>query len=135
MLTRFQSQQCRVLGDMFQRSGTLGYESRSFVDGFMASKTAENFFSSYDRLQWGGDAYLLDDYVEGAGIRPGAAPSPTNPEALYWTGYVYRWWNYVTGESCPAISAIANAADMFGVWAGYHTLSPDEAIARLKEPK
>lgn len=135
MLSRADSQQCRILGGVFQRAGELGYDGREFVDRFMASKTAADFFSSYDRLQWLGGEYLLQEFLDEAKLTPGEAPSATNPEALYWAGYVYRWWGFVTGESCTQISAVANAEDMFGSWAGYHTLSPDEAIAQLKEDK
>lgn len=133
MLSRAESQQCRILGTVFQRAGELGYDGRRFVDGFMFSKAAANLFSSYDRLQWLGKGYLLDEIAEELAQTPSTASSRTNPEALYWTWYVYRWWNYRTGESAPEISKTANAADMFGVWEGYHTLSPDEAIDRLKE--
>lgn len=133
MLDRAQSQQCRILGDVFQRAGELGYDGRSFVDGFMASRAAEDFFSSYDRLQWLGKGYLLDEIADETSLSPSGVPAATNPEALFWTGYIYRWWGYVTGESPKAISAVANAETMFGVWEGYHTLGPDEAIARLKD--
>ena len=133
MLSRAKSQQCRILARVFERAGKAGYDGRRFVDGFMASKVSEDFFSTYDRLQWLGEGYLFDETTAALGLAPGSAVVETNPEALYWTGYVYRWWNYVTGENCRQISATANAETMFGVYDGYHTLSPDEAISRLKE--
>lgn len=133
MLRRDQTCQCRVLGRMFERAGMRGFPGRVFVDGFMQSRAADDFCSDYDRLQWMGDAYLLDEYVEECGIKAEASVGETNPEALFWTGYIYRWWNYVTGESCRQISSQANAEAMFGSWLGYHTLNPDEAIACLKE--
>lgn len=133
MLDRFQSQQCRVLGDVFRKAGEKGYDGRSFVDGFMASKAAADYFSSYDRLQWLGEGYLLDEIVDETGLTPSVSETATNSEALYWTGYLYRWWGYKTGETCAQISATADAATMFGAWEGYHTLGPDEAIERLKE--
>ena len=133
MLSRAKSQQCRILARVFERAGKAGYDGRDFVDGFMASKVSEDFFSAYDRLQWLGEGYLFDEATSALGLTPGVASAGTNPEAMYWTGYVYRWWNYVTGEDSRQISATANAETMFGVYAGYHTLSPDEAIARLKE--
>ena len=133
MLSRAKSQQCRILARVFERAGRAGYDGRRFVDGFMASKVSDDFFSDYDRLQWLGEGYLFDEATDALGLKPDATTAVTNPEAMYWTGYVYRWWNYVTGENNRQISAMANAETMFGVYDGYHTLSPDEAISRLKE--
>lgn len=133
MLSRAKSQQCSLLGRVFERAGKAGYDGRRFVDGFMASKVSDDFFSTYDRLRWLGEGYLFDEATEALGLTPGGVT--TNSEAMYWTGYVYRWWNYLTGEDCRRISATANAETMFGVYDGYHTLSPDEAVARLKEER
>jgi len=54
-------------------------------------------------------------------------------ETMYRTGRVYRWWNCLTGADRRRISATVNAETMSGVHDGCHALSPDEAIARLKE--
>ena len=58
MLSRAKSQQCRILARVFERAGKAGYDGRRFVDGFMASKVSEDFFSAYDRLQWLGEGYV-----------------------------------------------------------------------------
>lgn len=133
MLTYDRQQQCSLLGRFFENAGAAGFAGRAFVDGYMKSETAAHFFLSYDRLQWLGEKYMMEEFLESAAIRPGTAPGPTNPEALFWTGYVYRWWGYLTGETAAEINRQASAAEMFAAWEGYHTLGVEEAIERLRE--
>lgn len=133
MLTRDQHQQCVLLGKFFESAGEDGFEGRPFVDSFMRSEAAAHFFSSYDRLQWLGARYLREEFLEAAQLEAGPKPGPTNPEALFWAGYVYRWWGYQTGEPPTEISRQASAADMFAAWEGYHTLGVEEAIERLRD--
>ena len=54
-------------------------------------------------------------------------------ETLYWTGYIYRYWNIYTGESSKDIYKQAPAKTMQTVYLMYHTMSPELAIERLKE--
>lgn len=133
MLSRDQLQQCALLGGFFEAAGREGFLGRPFVDGFMQSETGAHFFLSYDRLQWLGARYMMEEFLERAAIEPGSKPGPTNPEALFWTGYVYRWWGYLTGETAAEINRQMPASEMFAAWEGYHTLGVDEAVERLRE--
>ena len=133
MLSRDQLQQCTLLGRFFEDAGREGFSGRPFVDGFMGSETGAHFFLSYDRLQWLGLRYMRDEFLEAAALLPGPKPGPTNPEALFWTGYVYRWWGYQTGETPAEINRQMPASEMFAAWEGYHTLGVDETIERLRE--
>ena len=54
-------------------------------------------------------------------------------ETLYWAGYIYRYWNFYTGESSREIYKQAPAKTMKVVYLMYHTMSPEMAIDRLKE--
>ena len=133
MLTYDRQQQCSLLGKFFEDAGAAGFSGRPFVDGYMKSETAAHFFSNYDRLQWAGGPYMMEEFLETSGLQPGVKLGPTNPEALFWTGYVYRWWGYLTGETPVEINRQSTAADMFAAWEGYHTLGVEEAIERLRE--
>ena len=82
MLSRAKSQQCRILARVFERAGKAGYDGRRFVDGFMASKVSEDFFSDYDRLQWLGEGYLFDEATDTLGLTPDATTAKTNSEAM-----------------------------------------------------
>ena len=97
----------------------------------MNSGTAARMDLPYDRLQWAGEEYILDEVVEESGGFPlGAVWSE---DELFWTGYLYRLWHYVTGESSAEISKVANASMMRACYPGYHTLDPEMAIERLRE--
>ena len=52
---------------------------------------------------------------------------------MYWTGYIYRYWHYYTGESSKDIYKIADAKTMNECWLGFHTLDVEMAIDDLKE--
>ena len=54
-------------------------------------------------------------------------------EELFWTGYLYRYWHYLTGESSQEIYAQAKAELMKECYLGFHTLDPVMAIEDLKE--
>ena len=133
MLTRAQLIQVEVQAKLFEDAGKLGYDGKTFADGFMRSKTSVDFYSDYDRLQWLGGKYLLAEFLDESGLKPSHAPGDDNLEALFWAGYVYRYWNFLTGESPREINRQADATAMYETWLGYHTLSVEEAVLRLKD--
>lgn len=52
---------------------------------------------------------------------------------MYWTGYLYRLWHYLTGETSREIYETADAGTMGGAYLGMHVLDPQMAIENLKE--
>lgn len=68
---------------------------------------------------------LSDQLVKGGEIY--------DKEALYWMGYIYRYWHFYTGENSREIYKQAPAKTMNVVYLMYHTMSPEMAIDRLKE--
>ena len=54
-------------------------------------------------------------------------------EILYWTGYLYRFWHFATGEDSKDIYRQAPAETMSRNWLIFHTLAPEVAIEDLKE--
>ena len=53
-------------------------------------------------------------------------------EALYWIGYLYRYWNYM-GTPSKEIVKIAPVEKAYVLYSGYHCLDVQEAIALLIE--
>ncbi len=96
---------------------------------FMNSEVAAHLDMDDDRLQWMGEQYLLAELNEEVHLEKGKA---LNPEMMFWTGYLYRFWHYFTGESSREIVQIADADTMQGCWYGFHTLDPKMAVERLK---
>ena len=62
------------------------------------SKAAAALDDVYDRLQWAGEEYTLEELNDEIGglKKAGTAYSL---DVMYWTGYIYRYWHYYTNES------------------------------------
>jgi len=118
---------------LFEMSGDLGVDSVSFIKSFMNSDIAKGLDSDFDFMQWAGKEYILErmqDEIPEAFVKGGTV---FDQEVLYWTGYTYRQWHYLTGESSKKIYKQANAATMNSCYFGYHTVDVSVAIDWLKE--
>ena len=131
-LNHFQLQLCRIQAKLFALAYGTGYDPLRFVPAFMASAAAEGLDADYDRMQWMGEEYILQEVVETAGLEKGAPRDDISAEALFWAGYLYRYWHFVTGESSKAIYAQAPLEVLLDVFPGFHALSPEMAIEDLK---
>jgi len=130
-LSRFERQLCDIQGRMFVLSAKKGLDSADFIKKFMNSKTCEYLDMPYDRLQWAGEEYILENLLEETAVQP--AGKGFGEEELFWTGYVYRYWHLLTGESSREIYAQADAAQMKDCYLGFHALDVAMAIEDLKE--
>ena len=125
-------QLCDIQGRLFELALKNGYDCPSFIEAFMNSRAAAALDDVQDRLQWAGEEYILeelDDEVNGLK----KSDVTYSREVMYWTGYVYRYWHYYTGEYSRQIYEIANAELMNESWLGFHTLDVEMAIDDLKE--
>ena len=122
---------CDIQGRLFELSGARGYDSAIFMKAFMTSEVAKGLDSRFNRLQWAGEEYLLAELAETAGLSMGG--NVYDKEVLYWSGYLYRFWHFTTGESSKAIYKQAPAETMRRNWLMFHTLAPEVAIEDLKE--
>lgn len=127
-----QRQLCDIQGRLFELAWKNKYDSQAFIADFMNSKTANALDDVYDRLQWAGEEYILEELEEEVG---GLKKSKDiyDREVMYWTGYVYRYWHYYTNEMSKEIYQIADAKMMEESWLGFHTLDVEMAIDNLKE--
>ena len=122
---------CDIQGRLFELSGAKGYDSATFIKAFMTSETAKGLDSKYNRLQWAGEEYLLAEVVDSAKLTPGG--KVYDKETLFWSGYLYRFWHFATGEDSREIYKQAPAETMNRNWLIFHTLAPEVAIEDLKE--
>ena len=110
-----------------------GYASEAFVKAYMTSAVAADMDKEFHHIQWAGKAYILSrmgDELADQLIKDGEI---YDKEALYWMGYIYRYWHFYTGENSREIYKQAPAKTMNVVYLMYHTMSPEMAIDRLKE--
>lgn len=62
MLDRFQLQLCDIQGRLFELSVKHGLDSAEFIKAFMTSQCAVSLDDTYDRLQWAGEEYILEEH-------------------------------------------------------------------------
>ena len=130
-LSGFERQLCDIQGRLFVHSLTKKLDSVDFIEKFMNSESCQFFDLSYDRLQWAGEEYILENLLEEVSVKQYG--ETYYKEELFWIGYVYRYWHLLTGESSKEIYAQATARKMKDCYLGFHTLDVSMAIDNLKE--
>lgn len=120
---------CDIQGRLFERACT--YESEGFIRAFMTSQTAAHLDSPYNKLQWMGEEYLLDELEEEKSL--GTDGEKYSIDVLYWIGYIYRYWAISRKEPSRRIYRTAPAKVMKRNYAAFHTLPPEIAIEDLIE--
>lgn len=131
-MTLEKRQLCDIQGRLFELARKKGVDCPRFIAAFMNSQTAARLDDVYDRLQWAGEEYILEELEDEAGGLKRAGTS-YSVEVMYWIGYLYRYWHYYTGESSRQIYKTADAETMNECWLGFHTLDVEMAIDDLKE--
>jgi len=120
-------------GKLFEMSATEGFSSESFIKTFMLSDTAADLDKVFNHMQWAGQGYIIDRLKEQNADTLVINDDLYDNETLYWSGYLYRYWHFYTGESSKEIYKQAPASLMRSMYLMYHTMSPEMAIDRLKE--
>ena len=126
-------QLCDVQGRLFKFSARRGISSAEFIKVFMKSNTARALDSTYNRMQWAGEEYLLEEVIDEAGDRFEKPGEVYAKELIYWIGYIYRYWHYVTGESSREIYKQASVKVMKQNYERLYMMTPKEVIERLRE--
>ena len=120
---------CDIQGRLFERS--VAYASEGFIRDFMNSEVAEHLDSPYNKLQWMGEEYLMDELKDEKTLN--TEGEKYTPEVLYWIGYLYRYWACTRSESSKRIYRQAPAKTMKRNYMAFHTFDPDIAIDDLIE--
>ena len=132
MLDSLQLQLCDIQGRLFELSLTKGYASENFINLYMKSKTAADYGLKYNRLQWAGEEYLLDELADECKGKLVIGDQYSKDE-MFWIGYTYSYWHFLTGESSKKIVAQASPKTMKRAYAGMHTMDMQLAIEDLKK--
>lgn len=131
MLNSLEHTLCKMQGKLFEMTLDKGYDSEQFIRTFMRSQTAADLDKPFDHMQWAGESYIMDRLHDEESLEKSA--QRYDGETLYWTGYLYRYWHYYTGETSRQIYKQVDAKTMRTVYLMYHTMSPEMVIDRLKE--
>lgn len=132
-MNELQLKLCDIQGRLFELSAQKKYASAAFVKAFMKSDTAKQLDSKYNRMQWAGEEYLLDEVADVAGDALAINGEVFSDDVLYWMGYIYRYWHYYSGEDSAKIYNQAPVETMKRNYMIFHTMDPVLAIEDLKE--
>lgn len=124
---------CDIQGRLFELSAENNYGSANFVKTFMTSEVAKALDSQYNRMQWAGEEYLLEELIDVSGDKQKEGGEIYSKDILYWMGYLYRYWHYYANEDSAKIYKQAPAATMKRNYLMFHTMAPELAIENLKE--
>lgn len=131
-LGRLNRQLCDIQGRLFELAQKQGYDCPAFIKTFMNSKTAASLDDTYDRLQWAGEEYILEELYDEAGTLQ-KSETQYSLCSMFWIGYTYRYWHYYKNESSSDIYKKADAVTMNEVYPAFHTLDIEMAIDNLIE--
>lgn len=124
---------CDIQGRLFELSADNSYGSANFVKAFMNSEVAKALDSTYNRMQWAGEEYLLEELIDVEGDKLSKGGEIFSKDVLYWMGYLYRYWHYYTNEDSSKIYKQASVGTMKRNYLMFHTMAPELAIEDLKE--
>ena len=132
-MNELQLKMCDIQGRLFELSGANGYDSVTFIKAFMTSEVAKGLDSKFNRMQWAGEEYLLEEVAAAAGDTLITEGEVFSKDILYWIGYIYRYWHYYNGEDSAKIYKQAPVETMKRNYMIFHTMDPVLAIEDLKE--
>lgn len=118
---------------LFILSNRKGYDSYDFIEKFMLSDTCRKMDRPYDHLQFAGEAYIMETFLEEINDNVLKSNKNFNEDILDWIGYTYRYWYFYTNETSKEIYKQADVKTMVAIYDAYHCLSEEMAIDRLKE--
>ena len=133
MIDKLQLKLCDIQGRLFELSAEKGYGSAAFIKAFMKSEIARDLDSKYNRMQWAGEEYLLDEIVSANPDIASLDGEVFSADVIYWIGYLYRYWHFYTGEDSAKIYKQAPVETMKRNYMMFHTMDPTLAIEDLKE--
>lgn len=129
--SRFVLQQSKMQARLFASLATRRVDAKAFIRAFMNSRVAEGLDAPYDRMQWAGEEYLYRAVLDEFGLRSAVKRRTYDRDALFYAGYIYRYWHYLTGETSREIYRQADENQILASY-GYHTESNELAIEDLK---
>ena len=126
---------CKFQGELFQKSiEETDCSSGIFIRHFMLLDLAK-------RMDGAGFLFTATDVSDALQeIEIEFGPSDYGSvkygkNAIYWTGYIYRYWAYITGKSSKQIYKTIKPEELNKMYLPYHSMDPEQVIERIKEAK
>ena len=74
----------------------------------------------------------MEEVIDEAGDRFEKPREVYSEELIYWIGYIYRYWHFVTGESSKEIIKLEPVKVMKQNYERLYMMTPEEVIEILK---
>lgn len=130
-LSPMQAQMCEQQGRLFESLNARGIDPKAFIRAYLNSQAAKGLDAPYNRMQWAGEEYIFEEVVDEFGLTASPDAPKCNPEALYYAGYITRYWHYKTGESSAEIYRQADETRLLGAY-GLHVEDNDLAVEDMR---
>lgn len=124
---------CDIQGRLFELIAQCNFDAEQLVKQFMNGQLAKDLDSEYNRMQWAGEEYLMEDLLATCSNSILEKKESIDKDILFWMGYVYRYWHYYTGETSSKIYKQASFETMRINYLMFHTMDVEMAIEDLKE--
>jgi len=124
-------QLCEQQARLFESLNERHVDPKRFICAYMNSKAVEGLDAAYNRMQWAGEEYIFQEVMDEADLQTDPNAPRYDTEALFYAGWIYRYWHYKTGESSKEIYRQANADEILGSY-GLHIEDNDLAVEDLK---
>lgn len=126
---------CKIQGAIFENSlKKTNTSSEIFIRRFMLSDIVKQFDSKVylDGTLTKDEVFELieEEYGES-----NYGKNKYNSEALYWIGYLYRYFSYTYELTSKQVYRYVKPKELNGLYLAYHTLSCAQAIERILEAK
>lgn len=126
---------CSIQADLFLKSvSSLKMSSEVFVRRFMNSKAVIEL----DNRSFLSDSKTIDDIFIDLDNQYGKTSYGSikyNQEAMYWAGYLYRYFAYTYELSSKQVYKLLPLKEVVRAYLAYHTMDVQVAIERLLEAK
>ena len=132
-MTSIKHKLCDIQGRLFELFTETSYSIESLVKTFMNSELAKNLDSEYNRMQWAGEEYLLEELLATCKDKLIEKKETISKDVMFWIGYVYRYWHFMTQEESKKIYKQAPFETMNVNYLMFHTMAPELAVEDLKE--
>jgi len=127
----FQLGQCELQAGLFESLDRRNVDAKAFIRAFMNSEAAAGLDAPYDRMQWAGEEYVFQEVMDSSGLNVDPNCPRYDTEALYYAGWIYRYWHFKTGETSKEIYRQADETRILQAY-GLHTESNDLAVEDLR---
>jgi len=119
-------------GIIFEECQGLGVDACDYITKFMQSKAAEEIDAMKPGVFSAGSAplkrYILSQIEP---VMKFSESRHIDEEALYWVGYIFRYWAFLLGMPSRAIIHAVPVEKALHCYPAYHCMGNKEAISRM----